>query len=274
MTGSKQASARNSENDVAHKGDIDSKDLARLGLTISKVSQIGRQLTFETAVRLSDTVCLGLEEIGAFSYCGPKSELKNSTIGRFCSIAPNVSIGAPEHPIDWVSSHPIQYDGLTWFSESEHWTDFANPDLRWQGNSHRTMIGNDVWIGRNVVVRQGVKVGDGAIIGANSFVNRDVPSYAIVAGQPARLIRYRFSEETRDTLLSLRWWDTMPPKGEKLRYDIPESFIERWQELRANGQLRRFEPKRYCVQNAGGSYKVQTLDSDQVAEAEAISKRG
>ena len=119
-------------------------------------------------------------------------------------------------------------------------------------------------------MRQGVTVGDGAIIGANSFINRNVPSYAIVAGQPARLIRYRFSEEIRDTLLSLRWWDSVPPKGENLRYDIPESFIERWQELRANGQLRRFEPKRYSVRNAGGSYEIETLGSDQVPEAETI----
>jgi acetyltransferase-like isoleucine patch superfamily enzyme len=274
MTGSKQASAKTSAKDITHKEGIDAKGLARLGLTISKVSQIGRQLTFETAARLSDTVCLGLEEIGAFSYCGPKSELKNATIGRFCSIAPNVSIGAPEHPIDWVSSHPVQYDGLTWFSEAEHWTDFANPDLRWRGNSHRTMIGNDVWIGRNVVVRQGVTVGDGAIIGANSFVNRDVPSYAIFAGQPARLIRYRFSEETRDILLDLRWWDSLPPKGEHLRYDVPENFIKRWQELRSNGQLKRFEPKQYCVRNVGGSYEVKALGSDQIAETETISSRG
>lgn len=274
MKGSKEALAKTSAKYILHKEGIDAKDLARLGLKISKVSQIGRQLTFETAARLSDTVCLGVEEIGAFSYCGPKSELKNATIGRFWPIAPNVSIGAPEHPIDWVSSHPVQYDGLTWFSEAEHWTDFANPDLRWRGNSHRTMIGNDVWIGRNVVVRQGVTVGDGAIIGANSFVNRDVPSYAIVAGQPARLIRYRFSEEIRDVLLDLRWWDSIPPKGELLRYDDPENFVKRWQELRSNEQLKRFEPKQYCVRNVGGSYEVKTIRSDEVAEMETISSRG
>lgn len=264
MTGTKQVSEQVSSERLEPKANLDTKGLARLGLTIVKVSQISHQLTFETAVRLSDAICLGFVEVGAFSYCGPKSELKNASIGRFCSIASNVAIGVHEHPIEWVSSHPIQYDGMAWFSEEPHWRDFANSDLKWRGNSRRTMIGNDVWIGRNVVVRQGVTVGDGAIIGANSFVNKDVPPYAIIAGQPARLIRYRFAEEIRDALLDLRWWGWMPPKGEHLRYDVPESFIERCRELRASDQLRPFQPMRYCVRKAGDAYEVETLGYGQL----------
>lgn len=258
--------------DLKNMAELDAKGLKLFGLTLAKVSQINRQLTFENPVRLSDTNCLGTEELGAFTYCGPKSELKNASIGRFCSIAPNVAIGAPEHPIDWVSSHPVQYDGLKWFSEAPHWDDFANPNLKWRGNSQRAKIGNDVWIGRNVVIRQGVTIGDGAIIGANSFVNKDVHPYAIVAGQPARLIRYRFSEKTCAALHGLRWWDWMPPKGERLPFDNPEEFIDRFCDLRATGQLRRFEPLRFCVRNNDGAHDVQMLGSIEAVQFETILK--
>jgi hypothetical protein len=170
-----------------------------------------------------------------------------------------VAIGPAEHPIDWVSSHPVQHNGMMRFSTAAHWADFANPDLKWRFGWRGTTIGNDVWIGRNVVVRQGVTVCDGAIIGANSFVNRDVPPYAIFAGQPARLIRYRFAEEIRDALLDLQWWDWLPPERERLRYDVPEIYIERFLELRAGGQLRPFQPARYRVRNVAGEFEVEAL---------------
>ena len=69
------------------------------------------------------------------------------------------------------------------------------------------MVGNDVWIGQNVTILPGVHIGDGAIIGANSVVAKDVPPYSVVVGNPAEVKKYRFDEDTREFLLKLKWWD-------------------------------------------------------------------
>ena len=89
--------------------------------------------------------------------------------------------------------------------------------LRDEKFSKPCTIGNDVWIGCNATILRGVKVGDGAVIGANSLVNRDVPPYAIVGGVPARIIRYRFDERVVEQLLRIRWWDW---SDEKIRAHI------------------------------------------------------
>ncbi|OCG03259.1 hypothetical protein A9G12_08125 [Gilliamella sp. wkB112] len=117
--------------------------------------------------------------------------VKNTKIGKYCSIATNVTIGADRHPTDWLSTHPFQYND----------TDNFKP-------LKITTIGNDVWIGANVVIITGVSIGDGAIIGASSVVTRDIPPYAIVAGIPAKIIRYRFNENIINKLLKLKWWDS------------------------------------------------------------------
>ncbi|MDF7808292.1 CatB-related O-acetyltransferase [Pontiellaceae bacterium B12219] len=238
------------------------RELAKLGLLISNLNQITRSIEFEPAVRLPHTGCLGSESIGAFSYIGPGSEIKNAGIGRFCSIARNVAIGPPEHPIDWVSSHPVQYDGLRWFSDFESWERFLSDETPWKGNSKKTVVGNDVWIGRNVIVRQGVTVGNGAIIGANSFVNADVPPYAIVAGNPASLIRYRFDETIIERLQDAEWWNWKPPVGEKYKYADVRNFLDDFFKKKTNGRLSRFTPDRYRVTRVAGDLSIKMLSTE------------
>lgn len=116
--------------------------------------------------------------------------LKTTHVGKYCSIALNVTIGADRHPTDWLSTHPFQYNGTDNFEHVKI-----------------TTIGNDVWIGTNAVILTGVYVGDGAIIGASAVVTKDVPPYAIVAGVPAKIIRYRFNQDIINKLLELKWWD-------------------------------------------------------------------
>lgn len=116
--------------------------------------------------------------------------VKNTKIGKYCSIAANVTIGADRHPTDWLSTHHFQYNDTDNFKSLKI-----------------TTIGNDVWIGANAVIMTGVNIGDGAIIGSSAVVTKDVPPYAIVVGIPAKIIRYRFNPDIINKLLELKWWD-------------------------------------------------------------------
>ena len=141
--------------------------------------------------------------IGEFTYGFPKIvpfpyENRGSLrIGRFCSIAENVTILlGGEHYTKWVSTYPfsVHLPG----AENCALQHFSKGDVN---------IGNDVWLGFNATVLSGVIIGDGAVIGANSLVTKDIPPYAIAAGQPARVIKYRFTPEQIEQLLVIQWWN-------------------------------------------------------------------
>lgn len=120
-------------------------------------------------------------------------------IGKFCQIAAGVRfiMNGSNHAMDGVSTYPFKVFGGEW----------ALKDPMRVINKGDTVIGNDVWIGNSATVMQGIKVGDGAIIGTNSLVTKDVAPYTIVGGNPAREIRKRFDDDTIAFLLALRWWD-------------------------------------------------------------------
>jgi tetrahydrodipicolinate N-succinyltransferase len=111
-----------------------------------------------------------------------------------------------EHPVDYISTSPITYGRNNIFGRAFSWNDFGKPPV----------VGNDVWIGSAAQVLQGVTIGDGSIIAAGAIVTKDVPPYAIVAGVPARIIRYRFEPSEIDILLRLKWWDMSPSEIGKL----------------------------------------------------------
>lgn len=133
-------------------------------------------------------------EIGAYTYING-GHIYNGKIGKFCSIGYGVSIGPGEHHLNRISTFPISSRSLKKYDCSE----FKDNGI--------TEIGNDVWVGNNVIIMQGVKIGDGAVLAAGSVVTKDVPPYVIVGGVPALIIRYRFNDKIIESLLELKWWD-------------------------------------------------------------------
>ena len=142
--------------------------------------------------------CIGVT-MGRYSYMGKNNSVCNASIGSFCSIASYCAIGGGAHPLDMVSTSPVFYKGKNIFGKN-----FANISKE---INQTVLIGNDVWIGENVFINDGISIGDGVVIGAHSVVTHDIPAYAVVAGVPARVIRYRFSEEEIEKLLAMKWWD-------------------------------------------------------------------
>lgn len=182
----------------------------------------------KTAVlQLEEYVKLGCVEIhrgnysfGAHTYMRSGGELfGNIIVGRFCSIGSNVVIGLErnKHPTNWLS------------------TSFFTRSIEDQYESSvldsTTVIGNDCWIGRDAVIMSGVKIGNGAIVGARALVTSDIPPYAIYAGIPAKLIRYRFPVELIARLIKSSWWDISIAYLEQLKVDKPESCIDNIEKL-------------------------------------------
>lgn len=121
-------------------------------------------------------------------------------IGRFCMIASGVEfiMNGGNHLADAISTYPFAVFGNGWEGAME------GREYPYKGD---TVIGNDVWLGYQAMIMPGLTIGDGAIVATRAVVTRDVPPYAVVAGNPARLIRYRFSEAKIEKLLRIRWWD-------------------------------------------------------------------
>lgn len=136
-------------------------------------------------------------QIGDYTYIRPNSNINNTCIGKFCSIGPNFCCGLGIHPTNGISTSPFFY------SVKEN--SFAKETIFIEEKN--VIIGNDVHIGINVTILDGISIGNGAILGAGAVITKDIPPYAIVAGVPATIIRYRFNEETIKQLEKIKWWN-------------------------------------------------------------------
>lgn len=148
-------------------------------------------------------------KIGLATYISPNCLLIGVKVGRFCSIGKNLVTNLGLHPSGvFVSTHPSFFStgrqsGFSFVEE----TIFEEHKYIDAENKLVAEIGNDVWIGDNVTIMDGIKIGDGAIVGAGAIVTRDVEPYAIVTGIPAKLKRYRFTEQQIERLLAIKWWN-------------------------------------------------------------------
>lgn len=187
-----------------------------------------------------------LLQVGAFtSVSGGK--IGGVRIGRYCAIAPDVHIGAYEHPTDWLTCSRIPH-----YPVVHGWDEFCRPDrvdfIRQNVNYFTkswpiTTLEHDVWIGQGAFIRSGVTLGTGCIVGARSVVVKDVPPYAIVAGMPAQIKRYRFDEKTIERLLKLQWWKYSLYDCFQLAFDRIGETLDQLEELIGREQLKEYQPQ-------------------------------
>ncbi len=168
-----------------------------------------RIFSTESPLQLDSLVAIGPCSIGAFTY-GANLFLHYADVGRYCSIGPDVCIGLGNHRTDLFSTHPLAVKGGSQFTWHHPFGVMRNSLIEPAGTGPdlpRTIVGNDVWIGRGALINDNVTVGNGAIIGAGAVVTRGVPDYAVVVGAPAKIVRYRFGDDLIARFLRLRWWD-------------------------------------------------------------------
>lgn len=149
---------------------------------------------------------------GRYSFCGYNCKIINCEVGSFCSIAGGVTIG---------EDVAMSYDKV------------GNKRLE------KCIVGNDVWIGENVLIRQGVQVGHGAVVGMGSVLTEDVPPYEIWAGNPAKFIKKRFSDDIIDMLLQINWWDLKDNEIQKAAFYIrkPLDFAKACEKIKGGHEL-------------------------------------
>lgn len=170
------------------------------------------------------TVCSGAHVVnstlGRYSYVGNFTTVLNCSIGNFCSIADNCTIGGMAHPLHWVSTSPVMYSGKNCLK-----TNFSDNEFE---EGKKTTIEHDVWIGSGCFIKAGVHIATGSVIGMGSVLTKDTKTYEVWAGNPAKKIKDRFDNVTCQSLLNSKWWEWSEEKLQETADDFNniEKFVK------------------------------------------------
>lgn len=156
--------------------------------------------------RIDSNCTMSFCTVGDYCYIRSGAQFNHVVIGNYCSFAADVQIGGMEHPLSEFSTSARLFGELCVSDKT-------------------TVIGNDVWVAAGAIIRQGVKIGDGAVVGANSFVNSDIPPYAVVAGSPAKIIKFRFEQDVQDKIKKTQYWKFPPKKARAILQDLKNEIL-------------------------------------------------
>lgn len=193
---------------------IVSRLIKKMHISAIRNSEIHPTSVIESSCRIIDST------FNAHSFCGEDCMIINANIGSFCSIADHVCIGGAGHPIKYVSTSPVFLSHRD--SVKTKYSSHKYVDLQ------KTYIGNDVWIGFGAMIKSGINIGNGAIVGMGAVVTKNVEPYAIVAGNPARIIKMRFVTEIINALQESKWWEMSENdlKYYAPMFNDPEKFLK------------------------------------------------
>lgn len=167
---------------------------------VSLLSKIDDKSQISRKAKIYGLTQIANSTIGDYSYVGRHSRVIHADVGKFCSIAGESKVGMGTHTLDKLSTSPI-------FTEAKNGTKHSWVSISEVNPYKRVTIGNDAWIGVRTMILGGLTIGNGAVVAAGAIVTKNVPPYAVVAGVPAKVIRYRFPQEVIDRLETLQWWN-------------------------------------------------------------------
>lgn len=186
-----------------------------------------------TKLTLKDSIQQFRWEVGNHTYGTPlimESRMAGLKIGKFCSIGPGVTIILGNHITNTATTYPFS-------SLSLFWPGARRNSIEDHDTKGPVIIGNDVWVGKNATIMSGVRIGDGAVIAANSVVTKDIRPYSIVGGNPAKLLRMRHSDSIIEALLQIKWWNWSDEEiDNSIRYLMSDvnSFVEQFQNKKSS----------------------------------------
>lgn len=166
------------------------------GSAVTRNAMLGRFTELKERVQFLDST------LGDYSYVERDSEAIYSEVGKFTAIAAQCRINALNHPVERVSQHKLTYRPNEYFVGAK-----LDKAFREQRIAAKVEIGHDVWIGHGATILPGITIGHGAVVAAGAVVTKDVAPYAIVAGVPARFLKWRFAPEISERIMRLAWWD-------------------------------------------------------------------